>query len=445
VTLLPRGTEASSTEIIIENKSSGQKLIQMNVGEMRVSVRTGLLQLIFEYTLIEDWVFPTVNKFVTELVFYATVQKMTAELSEDPRFIAAQLEKRKESAKVTEWVLSGRPDFAMFRLEGLLCYKFHRKRDETVQEYQERLRRGELALDDFEAMAPVAFMSVILNTEIYRGWARSTGQRKVMEKFTFTMEDRRQLRVADVSASTIRTIAKRTMNIDRAQLKLSFKDILLLQRILQQTAHERQYIAYLNQKTGKQAQPQQSHRENEGSSLENLELKVEVLSLYLINSRRDIFIPILKVSLSNLALTKANTFKKDILKGEVEGAVYYFNNSIFRWEPILEKVALGFHKLTYYQENNSIFGSFDSPDPIMLNLSREVFVSLNETMSAWKKQSEEEERKYLTEGSEVEPLEFISHYIIRNETGYAFDVLNERNSVIRRLEHSEQMDYQQEV
>jgi hypothetical protein len=73
-----RGTEASSTEIIIENKTSGQKLIQMNVGEMNVNVRTGLLQLIFEYTLIEDWVFPTINKYVTELVFYATVQKMTA-------------------------------------------------------------------------------------------------------------------------------------------------------------------------------------------------------------------------------------------------------------------------------------------------------------------------------------------------------------------------------
>lgn len=49
----------------MENKTSGQKLIQMNVGDMQVSVRTGLLQLIFEYTLIEDWVFPSVNKFVT--------------------------------------------------------------------------------------------------------------------------------------------------------------------------------------------------------------------------------------------------------------------------------------------------------------------------------------------------------------------------------------------
>lgn len=135
-----------------------------------------------------------------------------------------------------------------------------------------------------------------------------------------------------------------------------------------------------------------------------MDVKVDTISFYLINSRRDIFIPILKISVGGLSLTKANTFKKDILKGELTAAVYYFNNSIFRWEPILEKVALGFHKLTYYQENNSIFASFDSPEHIMLNLSREVFVSLNETMAGWKKQSEEEEKKYLTEGNEVEPL-----------------------------------------
>ena len=72
----------------------------MNVGDMQVNVRTGLLQLIFEYTLIEDWVFPTVNKFVTELVFYATVQKMTAELTEDPQLIAEELSRKKVGLKV---------------------------------------------------------------------------------------------------------------------------------------------------------------------------------------------------------------------------------------------------------------------------------------------------------------------------------------------------------
>jgi hypothetical protein len=62
----------------MDNKVSGEKVIQMNVQHLWVSVRTGLLQLIFEYTLMEDWVFPTVNKNVPDMSFYATVHEMIA-------------------------------------------------------------------------------------------------------------------------------------------------------------------------------------------------------------------------------------------------------------------------------------------------------------------------------------------------------------------------------
>jgi hypothetical protein len=110
-------------------------------------------------------------------------------------------------------------------------------------------------------------MNVILNTEIHRGWARSPARRKLMEKFTYTMEEKKHLRVADMNAGIIRSIAKRSMNIDRAHLKLSFKDIILMQRILGHIGEERKYITYLNEKTGKLQQPKQSLRETEGSSL----------------------------------------------------------------------------------------------------------------------------------------------------------------------------------
>ena len=72
----------------------------MNVGEMNVTVRTGLFQLIFEYTLIEDWVFPEVNKYVPELIFCATVCKMNASLSEDIDFVVEELKKKKISLRV---------------------------------------------------------------------------------------------------------------------------------------------------------------------------------------------------------------------------------------------------------------------------------------------------------------------------------------------------------
>lgn len=65
------------------------------------------------------------------------------------------------------------------------------------------------------------------------------------------MEDKRHLRVADINNCTIKTIAKRTMNIDRGFFKISFKDIMLMNKILQQIGEERKYINYLNEKTGK--------------------------------------------------------------------------------------------------------------------------------------------------------------------------------------------------
>jgi hypothetical protein len=79
-------------------------------------------------------------------------------------------------------------------------------------------------------------------------------------------------------------------------------------------------------------------------------MKVETLSFYLINSMKDIFIPILKVNLNNISLTKTNTFKKDILKGTLGLSVYYYNGLIFRWEPMIEKTSLAFHKIRYFQD-----------------------------------------------------------------------------------------------
>lgn len=94
--------------------------------------------------------------------------------------------------------------------------------------------KNEISFEDFEAMPPVASMNVVLNTQIYRAWVKSPSKRKIIEKFTFMMEDKRHLRVADINKCTIKTIAKRTMNFDKGFLKISFKDIMLMQKILQQ-------------------------------------------------------------------------------------------------------------------------------------------------------------------------------------------------------------------
>jgi hypothetical protein len=154
----------TSVDVVIENKTTGQKLIRMNIVEMNTTVRTGLLQLIFEYTLIEEWVFPEVNKFVPELIFCANVFKMNATLAEDIDYVVSELRKKKIAQKVLKDVLNNKFALGNFTLEGVLCYKFHRKRDETVQEYQKKLARKEICFKDFEKMEAVTSMSAILNT-----------------------------------------------------------------------------------------------------------------------------------------------------------------------------------------------------------------------------------------------------------------------------------------
>ena len=56
----------------------------MTVKSMKVDIKSGLLQLIFEYALMEDWIFPTINKIVPELSFFATIEDMDAVLEDDP-------------------------------------------------------------------------------------------------------------------------------------------------------------------------------------------------------------------------------------------------------------------------------------------------------------------------------------------------------------------------
>ena len=59
--------------------------------------------------------------------------------------------------------------------------------------------------------------------------------------------------MADEDQCIIKTSARRGMSIDRWLVKVSFKDIILAMKILNQVSEERKYISYLNDKTGKTA------------------------------------------------------------------------------------------------------------------------------------------------------------------------------------------------
>jgi len=66
-----------------------------------------------------------------------------------------------------------------------------------------------------------------------------------------------------------------------------------------------------------------------------MEVLIESVSFYLINSWNHVFIPIMHVKIDDVSMFRTNTYKKDIMKGEFSISGYYFNSNIFKWEPAL--------------------------------------------------------------------------------------------------------------
>jgi hypothetical protein len=85
-------------------------------------------------------------------------------------------------------------------------------------------------------MPDVSNMTLILNTELYHCLAKSETKRKVIEKFSFNLIERRYLKVADEVNCIIKSIGKRALNIDKGFLKISFTDVIFMKNILSQIA-----------------------------------------------------------------------------------------------------------------------------------------------------------------------------------------------------------------
>ena len=59
-------------------KTSGDKVIELNVLNVEAYLKIHLLQLIFEWSLLEDWVFPTVGIYANNITFHLTIHHMSA-------------------------------------------------------------------------------------------------------------------------------------------------------------------------------------------------------------------------------------------------------------------------------------------------------------------------------------------------------------------------------
>ena len=69
--------------------------------------------------------------------------------------------------------LENEGNIRLFKLIGVLCYKFHRHKGLSMQELKEMIERKELTFDDVEKMPETSYMTAILNTEVHRCMKKS--------------------------------------------------------------------------------------------------------------------------------------------------------------------------------------------------------------------------------------------------------------------------------
>lgn len=65
-------------DLTIKMRTTGEKIIEMNIDDIEASLHLHLLQLIFEWSLLEDWVFPIISIYANDITFHLTIHKMSA-------------------------------------------------------------------------------------------------------------------------------------------------------------------------------------------------------------------------------------------------------------------------------------------------------------------------------------------------------------------------------
>jgi hypothetical protein len=99
--------------------------------------------------------------------------------------------------------------------------------------------------------------------------------------------------------------------------------------IMEIMAIERGYIEFLNRSIGRSNEAELlavKNASDELSTLDSMNLSVTSLSFYLINSWKEVFIPIINFKVEEMNLTSNNTFKKDIVQGDFSMMLSYFNS-----------------------------------------------------------------------------------------------------------------------
>lgn len=107
---------------------------------------------------------------------------------------------------------------------------------------------------------------------------------------------------------------------------------------------------------------------------------MRLVKFYLINKEGKDYLPILRLSASRISLLEFVNNQNQVYNGELEFEASYFNNLIFRWEPLLENTKAKATMTSNIEKNQ--FLEVEIPNQIYINVSCEMAVSVRKAMRA---------------------------------------------------------------
>ena len=100
-------------------------------------------------------------------------------------------------------------------------------------------------------------------------------------------------------------------------------------------------------------------------------------------------------------------------------------------------MALSLNYSNYFESKKRMF-SAETKENIRFTLNKECLHALSSTSSQWKITSKEYPPS-------EEPVEFISHYIIVNRTGYPIDIFNAKGHIKNKIAPDDQQSFDVEL
>lgn len=168
----------------------------------------------------------------------------------------------------------------------------------------------------------------------------------------------------------------------------------------------------------------------------------------MINNYGQSLVPVIQLFTEEIELNRLLTVKKSIMEVFFVCSLNYFNGSILKWEPVVEKMRVGINYSCYFGERIKKILMLENTAEMLLNISKEFVNTMLSTVREWngsKKDKEELPVPLKLESEVEEPIEFVSQYIVVNETGYPIEIYDSQLELRHRVDTGCQVGYNVEM